>query len=179
MVFIVENGTNVPNANSYVDVEYSKEYFANRLITEWASYTDEQIQARLIIATQYADMRYSGKFKGDISYDDQSLAFPRDLYFTEVDDIKTYIIPSILKNAICEYAMSVDGETMSLTTAFATSDTSGEIKRKKEVVGALETETEYFSSSTNGTTIFTTYVMADGLIKPLLRSTNLSRCIRA
>lgn len=178
MAFIVENGTNVPNANSYVDVGYSKEYFGNKGVSTWSAFTDEEIQQRLVIATQYVDTIYYSRFKGFIAYEDQSLLFPRDIYYTEIDGKKFYLMPSLLLKATCEYALNIDSETMSLTTVFDTSDTGGEVKRKKEVVGAIETETEYFSSSSNAKTELSSYVLADNIIKPLLKQSNVLRCIR-
>lgn len=176
MSFIVEDGSLVDNANSYVSVEYANSYFEDKGNVLWTSLTTEQIESRLVIATQYIDTIYFNKFKGNIVSDKQSLAFPRD-YFIK-DDKMLYFIPKRLKDACCEYALNVNEETMSLTTTFDTSDTSGEIKRKKEVVGALQTETEYFSSSSNAKVELSVYVLADNLIKPLLKTANCMRCIR-
>ena len=54
----------------------------------------------------------------------------------------------------------------------------GAIKRKKEQVGTLQTDTEYFSSGTEQGSIWAVYALADSLMKPLLRNF-IWRCYRA
>lgn len=179
-MFIVEDGSIVDDANSYVDIEFVDNYFTDKLITSWQELTLEQKQARLIVATQYADARWGNLYRGKQVLDTQSLLFPRDVFFEQMsEEYKEYTIPKRFKQAICEYALCVDEETMSLTTNIEMTDQGGELKRKKEEVGAIKTEYEYFSSLSAGTNdVFSHYVLADSLIKPFLKSNTLDRCIR-
>ena len=39
---IVENGTGLPNADSYVSVEFADSYFSARGVSGWDALTDEQ-----------------------------------------------------------------------------------------------------------------------------------------
>lgn len=184
MDFIVEDGTDVSGANAYVTVEYADAYFANRGYTAWEEYTQVEKQQRIVIATQYIDTRWYGQFKGEEFYDDQSLQFPRDFWTVKVTDPVTEeesevpVMPVQLLMACCEYARAVNGETMSLTVDFETSETGGAIKRKKEQVGTLQTDTEYFSSGTEKGSVWATYTMADNLMNALLRQSVVWRCIR-
>lgn len=185
MAFIVEDGTNVENANAYVSTEFADDYFSDRGLTMWEALTTEQKQQRIIVATQYIDSRWFGQFKGNPFYAEQSLAFPRDSWTKVVEDEETHeldeipYMPNTLLRACCEYAINVDEETMSLAGNFETSETGGAIKRKKEQVGTLQTDTEYFSSSTEQGSIWAVYTLADALIKPLLINNIVWRCIRA
>lgn len=184
VAFIVEDGTNVENANAYVTLEYADAYFTDRGNDSWLAFTTEQKQQRIVVATQYIDTRWFGELKGKPFYEEQSLEFPRDVWCrTALDpetqqEMQTPYIPTALLKACCEYAINVDEETMSLSGVFETSETGGAIKRKKEQVGTLQTDTEYFSSGTEQGSIWAVYALADSLMKPLLRNF-IWRCYRA
>lgn len=187
MAFIVEDGTNVANANAYTDTEFADAYFADRGITSWASLTTEQKQQRIVVATQYIDTRWLGQFKGNQFYETQSLQFPRDFWTRNVVDPEhpdepptvVPIMPIPLLQACCEYSIAVDAETMSLAGNFETSETGLAIKRKKEQVGTLQTDTEYFSSGTELGSVWATYTIADGIMASLLKQNIVWRCYRA
>ena len=44
VAFIVEDGTNVENANAYVTLEYADAYFTDRGNDSWLAFTTEQKQ---------------------------------------------------------------------------------------------------------------------------------------
>ena len=44
VAFIVEDGTNVENANAYVTLEYADAYFTDRGNDAWLAFTTEQKQ---------------------------------------------------------------------------------------------------------------------------------------
>ena len=182
--FVVEDGTDVPNANAYVSVEYADAYFENKGISDWGELTLTAKQSRIIVATQYIDARWFGQFKGDRFYEDQTLEFPRDEWTRTVEDPvteETSIVPYMpapLLMAACEYAYAVDSETMSLAVNYETTDTGDRIKRKKEQVGTLQTDTEYFNPGSAEGSLWASYTLADSLIARLLKQTNVMRCIR-
>lgn len=184
MNFIIEDGSNVPNANAYTSVEFADMYFDDRGVTAWGDFTTEQKQQRIVIATQYIDTRWFNQFKGEQFYEEQSLQFPRDFWTTKVTDPVTEevtvvpIMPTALLQACCEYAFAVNGETMSLAGNFETSETGDRIKRKKEQVGTLQTDTEYFSPGNAQGSVWATYTIADNLMNPLLAQRVVWRCIR-
>lgn len=185
MAFIVEDGTNVENANAYVDLTYADNYFNEKMVSAWNEFTDDQKQARIIVATQYIEGRFRNRFKGNEVFEEQSLAFPRDYWqreiMSQITDEKEiqYFLPKLLLQATCEYAICVDEETMSLTTTIETSGGTSKLKRKKEEVGVIKTEYEYLDDEiVSDDVLFTHYVLADTLLSQLLKASNLTKCIR-
>ena len=47
--FVVEDGTDVPNANAYISVEYADAYFENKGISDWGELTLAAKQSRIIM----------------------------------------------------------------------------------------------------------------------------------
>ena len=96
MALIVENGTGLADAESYVSVADCGTYCTAHGLTAWTG-TDAAKEVALRIATQYLDTNYA--FKAEKTYVDQSLEFPR--YFWEWDDP----MMNRLRNACCELAV--------------------------------------------------------------------------
>ena len=92
---VVEDGTGLSNADSFVSVAYADTYFSTRNVTGWASLTNKE--ALLIKATDYIEAVYSEAWKGTTLNDTQSLSFPRI-----IDDATVY--PDRLLKAVCELA---------------------------------------------------------------------------
>jgi len=130
---IVEDGTIVENANSYVDVSTFTAYAANRGID-----IAGDASTLLVSATDYLETL---KFVGTKETRDQPLQWPRvnvyidGFYYAPTD------IPSQLKTAQMEVAMSLDSDI----------DPQAPIERKttKEKVGPIEVE--YSESSASNT----------------------------
>lgn len=101
--FIVEDGTKVANANSYITVTEFKQYWVNRGVDYETIISETEIKTLLIQATTYCDIRY--RFVGEPVYEDQALQWPRDgVLDSKGRDILYNEIPDELKNAICEIA---------------------------------------------------------------------------
>lgn len=79
MTLIVENGTNVPNANSYADLTYIRAYALNRGVT--LSVVDADVEAMVFKSMDYIESvasNYQGtKTYTAPTYTPQSLQFPR------------------------------------------------------------------------------------------------------
>ena len=62
---IVEDGTGLPNADSYVSVEFADTYFSARGVSVWATLTNTVKEQLLIKATDFIDNIYqwNGKRK--------------------------------------------------------------------------------------------------------------------
>ena len=73
-MFIVEDGTGLPNANSLASVQEFKDYYTLRNI-DISTLTDTQIEGFLVLGTDYIVQKYD--FKGSKLKDTQSLPFPR------------------------------------------------------------------------------------------------------
>ena len=128
MAFIVEDGTGLPNANSYVDVQEYRDYATDRGIDVTAE-LEATIQGYLVRSTDYVNLTYT--FVGEQTTDTQSLAFPRT--YNEVD----LGLPVNVVNATIEMAFQVaNGVTLF-------NDNTKNIISKKEKVDVIETEIKY------------------------------------
>ncbi|MCD8213264.1 MAG: hypothetical protein LUC34_04330 [Campylobacter sp.] len=140
---IVEDGTGLANADSYIGIDYADDYFSTRNVAEWANLPNKE--ALLIKATDFIEVAYFSKWRGERLTLNQALAFPRD----------SGGVPEKLKKAVCELALKASsGELMS------------DIERltKKEKVGSIEVEYADNASAV------TKYAYVASLLKPLLKS---------
>ena len=132
MAFVPEDGSGLPNSNSYIDVAYADAYFADRLITAWSSLMAPAKQAALIAATDYIDFRWGGYFKGCRETEDQALEFPRTPWAG---------IPTNLKKATAEYALRASSAPLAPDPV---QDPSGyQVSRRMEKVGPIEERTDF------------------------------------
>ena len=137
---IVEDGSCVPSANSYVSLDYADEYMRNTGRTSWASKTEDERKSYLINATRYIDRTYSTiGWKGQKKYHRrQALCFPRvELFDKDGDEVLG--IPDELKQAVCEAGFIAT----TVASLFDVKDSSGTIKKQK--VDVLEVE--YYSEA--------------------------------
>ena len=121
---VVEDGTIVSGANSYVSAAELTTYATDRGIT--ISGTEAVL---LIQAMDYIEQQ---PFKGFKYTESQALQWPRgdvyiDGYVVDADEI-----PQLLKDALCEAALAIDGGNNPLANV--------ERSTKKEKVGPIEVE---------------------------------------
>lgn len=110
---IVEDGSIVPNANSYVDLGYADIYFTTRRVSDWATLTDDEKEGALINATDFIEITYGSNFKGEmLRPHEQALAFPRDgVWIAPNVELPSGEIPKRLKDAVCDLAFKVSQGT--------------------------------------------------------------------
>lgn len=177
MALVVEDGTGIANANSYVDATYVSTYLTERgRSTAWLALNDAQREAALIKATDYIDLRFSKLFIGSKLTTTQSLAWPREYSSNETD---YGLVPTNLKKACAEYA------SRSMSAELLTDTPTGVVKRKKEKVGPIEEETEYTVPYQPASTSFLVtgdlipvYPAADMLLEPLFKISKGAVAIR-
>ena len=148
---VVEDGTGLSNADSFVSVAYADTYFSTRNVTEWASLTNKE--ALLIKATDYIEAVYSEAWKGTTLVDTQSLSFPRI-----IDDATVY--PDRLLKAVCELAFKANSGDLLVDVEQRT------IEEKIDVITVKYAE--YSDQKTQ-------YSMVYGLISPYLLSSGVSK----
>ena len=148
---IVEDGTGLSNANSYVSVAYADAYFTTRSVIAWASLTNKE--ALLIKATDYIEAVYSEAWKGVSLLDTQALSFPRI-----IDDAVVY--PDRLLKATCELALKANAGDLLVDVEQRT------IEEKIDVISVKYAE--YSDQKTQ-------YSMVYGLISPYLMSSGVSK----
>jgi len=156
MALIVEDGTGLVDAESYVSVVDCGTYCTAHGLSAWTG-TDAVKESALRNATQYIDTNYS--FRYDKTYVDQALEFPR--YYWEWDDP----VMNRVRAACCELA--VKALSGSLYTDVAAQQT---IKVK---VGPIEkTTTPSASGQVN-------YKQVDSLLKGVILGGGSVAVIRA
>ena len=157
MAFIVEDGTGLANATSYVSVADADTHFTDRGNTVWTGATVTVKEVALVKATDYVEKRFGPKFRGFRESKQQSLEWPRlnafdndDFLYSDVDRI-----PRNLKRGIIEYALlalelgtllpvPARGFTiLDPATGLISSEGSGQVTGKKEKVGLIEESTTF------------------------------------
>ena len=97
---VIEDGTIVEDANSYVDLEEADEYFENN--STWNALTDAEKTDRLFFAAIYIENLY--RFIGSISDQTQNMRWPRVGVVVDGYEIEDNIIPKNIKYAQMEAA---------------------------------------------------------------------------
>lgn len=169
MAFLVEDGTGLAAANSYVSVADADTYHGDRGNDGWTG-TDAVKQAALIKATQFIDGTYAfiannaqrdplTGFGGPLVSNDQALSWPR---VNVIDKQNRPItgVPQKVKDATCELALLALSDDLLPTEDRAT---------KREKVGDLEVE--YMDSAAN----HKRYPYVTRLLRDLIISSGASR----
>ncbi len=157
-LLIVEDGSIVADANSYITYDYAENYHALRGNSAWAAGDASDKQFAIIRATQAVDSIYKGQWSGSqTEYGTQELEWPRQGVWVGDVEIADDTIPTALKKAVCEAALR---ELASPNSMMPDLDRGGKIKRVK----ADTVEVEY-SEGASSTTSFTAI---DGLLVDLI-----------
>jgi len=142
MALVVEDGSGVPGAVSFIDVDYVRSYASarGRTIPEASPEGDTKIEQAAIVAMDYIGTLET-RLKGQRTYDIQSTPFPR-MYVTVANIRQPYdAIPEDIRKAQAELTLAtLDGFDLMPTLDGA------EVKREK--VGPIETE--YATGSARG-----------------------------
>lgn len=170
MALIVEDGSNVPGANTYVDRDEAIAYAADRGVV----LPDTQATDVMIIKAMDYLALYDAEWKGYKTYNDQALAWPRKevrltgAWVSLPDDL----IPNQLCKAQLELVMQVANNvallpTLSAADAFVT----------REKVDVIETQySEAIAVMLLGA--LPTMPLVSSLITPLLSTVGRVRTVR-
>lgn len=128
---IVEDGSGVADANSYVSVASVRTYATNRGVTLPSS--DDEVAAWIIKATDYLEAQ-ACKYQGSKTNCDQSLQWPRTGVIICCVEIANNVIPKQLKDAQSSLVLA-QNEGLVLqpnvtATDFVTEETVGPITTK-------------------------------------------------
>lgn len=164
MALVVEDGTQVPGANSYATLEEFRAYLSARRIEP--DLDPEDLEARLIIAASYLNARYGHRFEGRKVSRDQPMPFPReglddlDGYRYDHDDIPSGIITAQLELAIRALSRNLTDDVLP----------EANIKRRRErIEGVYEEETE-FVTGTSSSSPTPVYTEVDNILAPFLKN---------
>lgn len=157
---IVEDGSVVSGANSFVSVADARVYASNRGVS--LPTVDDEVASLLIRACDYI-MAQEPKFSGSRTSTEQELAFPRDGAYQLGVELGSNQIPKVLVSAQCQLAMDAHAGIELLPNL----NKSGLVKREK--IGPIETE--YADPITVGTNPVLT--AATSLLEQLYRGGNI------
>lgn len=161
LTLIVEDGTGIEDANSYISLDFAEQYFAMQGSDLWEDNCDDQVLA-LIQASAFLDLRYSARFCGELVNADQGLLFPRMIAN------KNTGIPKQLKNAVASLAMQYmqNGNTLDLNgnQDMAVKSTSVSLGN-----GAIQETTSYYDNSDTKAQ-FSVFAITDAHLNQLMKS---------
>jgi len=109
MALIVEDGTGLSTAESYIsEADATTYHAAYGASATWAAATADQREAALRVATRYLDLHYAGRWRGTRTNEDQALAWPRSgVYDDDSIEVDDDVIPANLERACAEVALRV------------------------------------------------------------------------
>lgn len=163
MAFIVEDGTGLSTATSYVSVQEYRDYYIDRGIDK-TSETDAQIQGFLVQGTEFIDLTYS--FSGELLTTTQTLQFPR--LIEEVDTL----VPTQIKYATIIMGNNVSGLASGGSLYI---DSQANVVRNKQKVDIIETDVTYAEGTDKrNTTIESWYPEVYKYLKAYIDSSGLS-----
>lgn len=164
MTLIIEDGSNVPNAEAYASVDYADTYFAARGVTAWAALDTDVKEINLRKGADYMLATYRDMWAGyrynmrNGVHARQAQDWPRvDVFIDQYTYIQNNEIPDEVKKANCELALRAQAGDL-------LGDTSGSDRVVREKVGPLETEYAQYGSP------LTAYNMVSSLLAPYLKS---------
>ena len=144
---IVEDGTGLPNADSYASVEFADSYFSARGVTGWGSLTQQAKEQALIRATDFVDNIY--QWFGKKAVAEQALRFPRvNLKDYEGNDVTG--VPVCLKQAVCDAAFMAS----SGTELFQTKNENGDVVSETITTLSFTYSQSGKSEKTSSTTLY-------------------------
>ena len=159
MALVVEDGTGLATAESYISVADASTYFTARGNTTWdALDTDEETAAReaaLRKATDYMIATYRDRWEGARYSEDQALCWPRagvvrDSWSVDIDEV-----PVEIKRACAELALKS-----------ASTILNPDLKQGKVSVTVGPIKTEYDKNSPQ----YTRYKAIDAILRPFFLS---------
>ena len=144
MSFIVEDGSGVAGANSYLSVAGADVYWEERDGADWAAATVPAKEAALIAASQYLDASYC--WKGRKGSATQGLAWPRS---GAVDGEGIAISGDSLPGALTAATAELVPEALE-APLLPSRARGGALKREMVKVDVIEEEREYFEGAPGG-----------------------------
>jgi hypothetical protein len=152
MVFTLETGDGLADANSYIDVQTFKD-ISDLLGYDYADLYDPTIEARLVRATTVLDASYRSQFPGERQTTTQALEWPRsDAVYLDGAEISENTIPKEIQIATVELTNVIS----SGSNIQPTISSSGEmIYNRQRVEGAVEQEQRFDNHYGNSRDIYT------------------------
>ena len=168
MSIVVEDGTGLATADSYISVADASAYLANYgEETAFDALTTPDQENALKIGTRWMDTSYGGKWDGSRKYEVQALDWPR----VNVEDFDGYAVASTSVPLHITYAtalIAVASLTAELGPDIAPG-LSGSVDFEKNKVGPLE----FTQSYSGGRNMYYIYTKVEALIREFLLTTGI------
>lgn len=162
---LIEDGTGIPGAISYLNVDDVDKLLAGR--PAWDKATEEQKVISLMTASAYADARWANLLSSlSVVNPEQGLTLPLK-WPTSINGKTLDPVPRQWKMAIALYAMAEVSGGVWAKKAVEQKD----VKMKRVTVGPITTETSYVDGSEQ---VFVSYPEADMLVRSMLTAIGLS-----
>lgn len=169
MALVVEDGTGLANAESYLSVADCDTYHSNRGNTSWASVTTANKEAGLRNATEYLIQEYRTRWKGVKNEATQALDWPRSWVYLEPvvtgntgsdfpQLVSSTVVPEEVKKATAELALKW---TVSGALRVDVESTGSVIEKTVDVITI-----KYAESQRNGGQKY--YAAVDAMLSPFL-----------
>jgi len=163
MTLIVEDGSNVANANSYVSIADARSYAELRGVTLPAD--DADVEVLLIKAMDYIEAQRD-RYQGRKSYDTQALQFPRYDVYVDSLLVGSTTIPRELRYA--QMALAIEAQSSDLMPSRLPSD-KGPVTQES-VEGAVSVS----YANTGRLSSVPAFAKADALLTPLMKRNGLT-----
>lgn len=163
MTLIVEDGSKVADANSYVSVADARSYATLRGVT--LPVADGDVEALLVKAMDFIEAQRS-RFQGDKTYTDQALQFPRTGVYVDGLLLGSTSVPRELRYA--QMALAVEAQTNDLMPSRLPTD-KGPVTQES-VEGAVSVT----YANTGRLNSVPAFAKADALLTPLMKRNGLS-----
>jgi len=162
MAIVVEDGTGLADAETYVSVDDCKAYLNARGKTAFGLLAEGVQEAALRNAADYLDAKYGPRLQGYRLLVTQALYWPRECVSYDNVTWDPAPLPVPLVRACCEAAALASAGT----DLFEPLDRGGQVTEKLEIVGPITERTKWAGSAPVGTT----YPAIDRLMGPLCDS---------
>lgn len=165
MSIVVEDGSGVANAESYISVAGADTRLAALGMTNWADLTTTEKEQALRRATSFIEGAYRDRWKGTRLLRAQSLSWPRYGVVVDGFPVESTVVPVDVANATAELAFRAAAGDLN-------ADQTRGIVREK--VGPLETEYDRYAPQA------TQYRSIDAMLAPYLSGGGgMARLVRA
>lgn len=161
MALVVEDGTGLANADSFISVADADAYHARYGNTGWLSADQVEKEVHLRRGLRYLVTRNEGRWEGQKKADAQALPFPRyGVYDADGLWVDENSVPRAIAEAQAELALrSLAGEDLQPDLE------DGAVKRERLKAGSVEEEVEYVG----GKRETKSFSVVEAMLAPFLR----------
>jgi hypothetical protein len=140
---IVENGTGVPNANSYLSIEEFQD-LADMLGYDYSTFSTDDTMRKLIRSTIILESNYRIYYNGSRVTETQGLEWPReDATYYDKTDILSTVIPKEIKEATVEMVYGLENNLQPVIS------TAGSLREERVKVDVIEEQKKYYCVNKN------------------------------